>query len=138
MKHLNESILSKTTGQYRSKVFPLNPPTRDELVKWLEDNGYELIVPPLPDTAYWPSKVLKEARKKMQKVYSLGLYYYKVPLSHFVIFSDGNMAFQVYTDKGLDREPRYCVYDDAELGPTECYISFEEFRKSVVKHLKTK
>ncbi len=134
MKHLNESILSKKTGQYSSKEFPRTP-DKDLIINWLEDNGFELVMPKLPDTIYWPSKVLREARRMNENIYSLGQYYSGDPQSHVILFSDGETCFRVNTS-GDTTDLNFEIYDNSQFAAIEKYKTFDEFRKQVKKYLK--
>ncbi len=74
MKHLNESIISKKTGQYLDKW-----DTKEQIVRFLEHNGYKEIV------AVEDIKLRKYGDATGELVYSVGKYDSE-PASHWIKF----------------------------------------------------
>ena len=131
------AVASRKSGKYSDLWYEFpKEPVLEKFVGFFKSNGYSKFTPPMPDTVYHHAKVLREARLRGKKLYSPAQYYDAVPQTHYVLFSDGALCYEVFTDIGVKSDTyNFSIYSDGKEALFRS-SNYDDFRPIAIDHLK--
>lgn len=123
-----ESCISEAVshGYKRSKTIFPDRPDKEEVIDWLEANGYDEV----KDPESWDSNLLvMHHRKTGNKCYMLGAY--DSPVSSWIMFYNGDLTVLLRTSGGERHGHVYCYN-----GVVTNNVTFDRLKKEIEKNLK--